>query len=338
MKKTLKILSAVLAAAMIICAFSACGKKDTPERKSKTYFGYFDTSTVIYDFSGGSDEAFSANCVAFEAEIDLCHRLFDIYNSYEGLANIKTVNDSAGKEAVAVDIRIIDLLEFSKEMYEKTDGAVNIAMGAVLQIWHEYRERGVGVPTKEELAAAAEHCDITKIEINREKGTVRLTDPEMSLDVGAVAKGFAIDRAAGVLRFRGANSYAIDVGGNLYTIGTKPDGAPFNTGIQDPDGGDYPAYIDVADGAVATSGDYQRFYTVGGVSYHHIINGETLHPSYYHRSVTVYSNSAALSDALSTALFNTQSYDEARSMASKIGGVRELVFIEPDRRVERIKL
>lgn len=328
-----KVSALILVTGLLLTSMISCGE---PERKSKTYYDYFDTFSTLYSFADDSDDVFSANAEAFRQEMATCHKLFDIYNSYSGMNNIKTVNDMAGKGAVKVDGRIIDLLSFSKEMYAKTAGAVNVAMGSVLRIWHECREDGKKVPTEEELSLASVHCDIEKLVIDKANGTVELLDPEMSLDVGAVAKGFAIDRAASILRSRGATSYALDVGGNIYAIGEKPDGTLFKTGVENPDGGDYPAYIDVKNGAVATSGDYQRYYTVGGVTYHHIINGKTLFPSNYHRSVSVYSSSAALSDALSTAIFNTESYDTAINMIRSIGGVREVIFITKDGGVKRI--
>ncbi len=336
-RNLLKLISLVIAIVLLTATLGSCEKNKPAERKSKIYYAYFDTVATLYDFSGDEESIFDANCRAFEEEISLCHKLFDIYHSYEGIVNIKDINDAAGGEALTVDVRLIELLEFSVEMYEKTNGAVNIAMGSVLKIWHTYRELGTSIPAEDELLSAAQHCDISKIEIDKEKRTVRLADPEMLLDVGAVAKGFAIDRAVSVLRSRGAESYAVDIGGNLYAIGSKADGTAFKTGVENPDGGDYPCIIDVVNGAVATSGDYQRFYTVGGVSYHHIINSETLYPSRFHRSVTVYSNSAALSDALSTALFNTESYSVAKALISAVPGVREVIFIEADGSVERIK-
>ena len=338
-----KFLAMALVTVIFAAAIFSCGENEGDERKSRVFYEYFDTVTTLYDFSGGTQEAFSANAHAFIEEISICHKLFDIYHSYEGLINIKTLNENAGNGPLKVDARIIEMLTLAKDAYEKTDGAVNVAMGAVLKIWHECRDDArkkppvLRVPTDEELRLAAEHCDINKLIIDEKEGTVELLDPEMSLDVGAVAKGFAIDRSAQLLRQRGAVSYAIDVGGNLYAIGAKADGTPFKTGVENPNGGEYLAYIDVSDGAVATSGDYERGYTVDGKNYHHIINGKTLYPEYYYRSVSVYSDSAAKSDALSTALFNVASYDEAREIINAVGGVREVIFIEPDGKVQKIK-
>ena len=324
-----RLFTALLLLSISIASLVSCdlGAHTAPERKSRVTYDYFDTVATLYSFSGDSDEEFGANFAAFEAELSTCHELFDIYNEYDNLNNAATVNKNAGISPVKVDKRLIDLLLFSKEMYEKTDGAVNVAMGAVLEIWHSYREARTGVPTKEELKAASEHCDINKVIIDKPASTVYLSDPEMSLDLGALAKGFAIDLAADVLRSRGADSYAIDVGGNLFAIGAKPDGAAFKTGIEDPDGGDYPAYVDVRDGSVATSGDYQRFYTVDGVRYHHIINPVTLYPATLHRSVSVYSSSAAVSDALSTALFNLDRASGEALIREAFPEVREVIYV-----------
>ena len=125
------------------------------------------------------------------------NQLFDRYNSYEGMNNVKTINDNAGIAPVKVDEPLIDLLEQCVEWEEQSQGAVNVCMGSVLEIWHEYRERYIGtengeLPPMEELEAAAQHTDINSLVIDREAGTVYLTDPEASLDLGAVAKGLSL--------------------------------------------------------------------------------------------------------------------------------------------------
>ena len=135
-----------------ILASCKAGGDEAPERKSRVTYGYFDTVATLYSFSGDEDEVFEANFRAFEAELRLCHELFDIYNEYDGINNAATVNENAGGSPVKVDGRLIDLLLFSKEMHQKTGGAVNVAMGAVLGIWHAYRDAREGVPTDEELA------------------------------------------------------------------------------------------------------------------------------------------------------------------------------------------
>lgn len=305
----------VLLASLLL---SSCEREIEP--KNRIFYTYFDTVSVIYDYTGGTVAEFDAVCADIEAELEICHKLFDIYNEYEGLANLKTVNESAGKGPVKVDERIIDLLEESVELYELTDGNVNVMMGAVLSIWHEYRTEGKAVPEMDALAAANEHTSIKNLVINRENMTVEITDPKASLDVGAIAKGYAAERLYELLSSRGLDGYAINLGGNLRTVGTKPDGEGWVSGVQNPDltaTDPYVAKLTISDSALVTSGVYERFYTVDGVQYHHIINKDTLMPERDYLSVSVHTESSTVADALSTALFN-MSIDEGRAVISTL--------------------
>ena len=158
------------------------------------------------------------------------NKLYDIYNDYDGINNIKTINDNAGVKPIAVRQEIIDLLIFSKEWYSKTNGTVNIALGPMLSIWHQYREEGISnpasarIPDIELLKIAALKTDIAKVEIDPSNKTVFLSQPGMSLDVGAVAKGFATEIVAMELYNSGFTSFIIDSGGNVRTVGKPLDG------------------------------------------------------------------------------------------------------------------
>jgi thiamine biosynthesis lipoprotein len=133
--------------------------------------------------------------------------LYDIYNEYEGINNLCTINKSEGE--VATEKEIIDLLLFSKDMYALSEGKVNVAMGSVLSIWHNYRTEGAktpetaSLPPLELLQSAGEHTHIEKVIINKEKNTVCLSDPKLKLDVGAVAKGYALEKCAEKLEEKG---------------------------------------------------------------------------------------------------------------------------------------
>jgi thiamine biosynthesis lipoprotein len=240
------------------------------------------------------------------------HQLYDIYNDYDGIANLKTVNDSAGIRAVKVDKRIIDLLKFSIEMHKKTNGKVNVAYGAVLEIWHKYRTEGTDpkrakVPTMSELEEANKHTSIDDIIINEAESTVYLADKAMRLDVGAVAKGYACQMVCEEVKKSGFNSALISVGGNVCAIGRRgEEDLLWSVGIQNPNKneGGILKTVAVADMSVVTSGTYERFYTVEGVQYHHIIDPSTHFPSRHFMSVTVISSDSGLADALTTALFN----------------------------------
>ena len=235
------------------------------------------------------------------------HQLFDIYNDYDGLNNLKTVNDNAGIAPVVVDSRIIDLLTDCKTYHEATGGVVNPAMGSVLQLWHVARNDGINdpanayLPGMEELKAAAEHMDMDALVIDEGASTVYLSDPKVQLDVGAIAKGWSVQRVCE----NAPKGLLVSVGGNVCATGPKDaSGTPWVVGIQDPDGAEsYLHTLTVTNGSVVTSGDYQRAYVVDGELYHHIIDPGTLYPSTRWRSVTILCGDSGLGDALSTALF-----------------------------------
>ena len=294
---------------VLLCGCTAAPAKsdDTGlNRYEATFLTLFDTVTTIVGYAE-TEEAFTDTAQAFHDELLEYHQLYDIYNEYEGINNIKTINDHGWEHPIKVDQRIIDLLLFSKELYTQTEGRVNIAMGSVLRLWHDARETGIAdpsraaLPDQAALEQAAAHTDIDSIQIDVEESTVFLSDPEVKLDVGAIAKGYAVeqvcrDTPSGLL---------ISVGGNVCPTGPKPEsGQPWVVGIQDPeDPEQYLHTIYVEDVSVVTSGDYQRYFTVDGVPYHHIIDPDTNYPAGYWRSVTILCRDSGVADALSTALF-----------------------------------
>lgn len=304
------ILSLFLAGGLVGCApFSSA------PRRSQTYMDVFDTVTEITAY-GMSEAEFSADVRKLHDELTAYHRLYDIYNAYPEMNNLKTVNDAAGGAPVKVDGRIIDLLEYGLDAYERTDGRVNILFGAVLSLWHEAREQGLAapeaaaLPDAAALQAAGAHVSHRSLVIDRAAGTVRLTDPAARIDVGAIAKGYAVEQVARYAEEElGWSSALISVGGNIRAIGGKggvDSDTPFTVGIQNPDTTSAKTYlttVNITDMAVVTSGDYQRYYTVNGKNYAHIIDPDTLYPAAYVRAVTVVCADSGLADVLSTALF-----------------------------------
>ena len=279
--------------------------EDTRKQYNATFLTLFDTVTTIVG-KADSQEAFSEKAKAVHDELLVYHQLFDIYNDYEGVVNLKTVNDNAGVQPVTVDRKIIDLLLDCKQYYALTGGKVNVAMGSVLYLWHVARNDGLDnpaaayLPDGEKLAEAAKHCNLDDVIIDEAASTVYIADPDLRLDVGAVAKGWATQRAAE----NAPEGLLISVGGNVCPTGPKDEnGTPWVVGITDPNGGDYLHTIYTTRSSVVTSGDYQRTYMVEAELYNHIIAPVTLYPSAYWRSVTIVCDDSGLSDALSTALF-----------------------------------
>lgn len=320
-------------ALVLLCGCTAPPAKTeeaAPRRYEATFLTLFDTVTTIVGYAE-TEADFTATAQALHDELLEYHQLYDIYNEYEGMNNLKTVNDHAGQAPVPVDRKIIDLLLFSKELYARTGGKVNIAMGSVLSLWHDARELGIespdqaALPDRDALEQAAAHTDIDSIQIDEEKGTVFFTDPEVRLDVGAIAKGYAVQQVCG-----GAPAgLLISVGGNVCATGPKPEsGQPWVVGIQNPAAPEeYLHTIYVENFSVVTSGDYQRYFTVDGVAYHHIIDPDTLYPADYWRSVTILCPDSGLADALSTALF-TLPQQEGQALLDAFGA--QAMWVQPD--------
>lgn len=301
------LLSLLFAGGLVGCApFSSAPKR------SQTYLDVFDTVTEISAY-GMSETEFAADVQKLHDELVTYHRLYDIYNTYPDMNNLKTVNAAAGGAPVRVDTRILDLLEYGLNAYDKTDGRVNILFGAALSLWHDAREQGLAdpetaaLPDESALAAAAGHVSPGALQIDREAGTVCITDPAARMDVGAIAKGYAVEQIARYAEQElGWTSALINVGGNIRAIGGKGGDTSFVVGIQNPDTASAKTYlttVNIADMSVVTSGDYQRYYTVGGKNYAHIIDPDTLYPAAFVRAVTVVCEDSALADVLSTALF-----------------------------------
>lgn len=274
-----------------------------------TFLTLFDTVTTIVGLAD-SEEAFKTRADWIHDELLVYHQLFDIYNEYEGINNLKTVNESAGIGPVTVDSRIIALLKECEKYETLTGGKVNAAMGSVLSLWHEARSDGrddpghAVLPEDAALRDAAEHMGFEHVIIDEEASTVYIADPMVQLDVGAIAKGWSVQQVAAKV----PEGLLISVGGNVCATGPKDEaGTPWVVGIQDPENAQDPEAflhtIYVSKGCVVTSGDYQRAYMVDGKMYHHIIDPDTLYPSRYWRSVTIVCSDSGLADALSTALF-----------------------------------
>ena len=296
---------------LTLISLTACGEKELTKYQSE-FLMLFDTVTRIVGYSESKEE-FKEYSQIIRDDLKEYHQLYDIYNDYEGINNIKTINDNAGIKPVKTDERIIELLKFSKELYEKTNGKTNIAFGAVLKIWHKYRNEGIedpenaSLPTDEELKIANEHTNIEDMIIDEENSTVFLKDPLMSLDVGAIAKGYATEQASKMARDSGMHSGLLSVGGNVRAINNNATtNEPWNVGIQNPDREAEKSVIEVVkldNSSLVTSGDYERYYTVDGEKYNHIIDPDTMYPSKYFTAVSIISKNSGVSDALSTAIF-----------------------------------
>ena len=342
-----KIISILLLFSLFLTSAScitSCGNgeknKEYKTRSEAISYSYFNTVSTIASYGDTSDVQFE-NYLKISADIlEYYHKLFDIYFEYSGINNIRTINKNAGKNPVKVDRELVDFLAFCKELYTLTGGKTNIMLGSVLEIWHDARENASDdsgylspdeLPTAAELESANAHTSIDLLLIDEEECTVYISDPEASIDVGAIAKGYTVDVLYSRLKAEGADSVALNIGGNIRTIGLKPGGKMWTSGITNPDkDADDPVKcrLSIGENSIVTSGDYERYFISGDKKYHHIIDPTTLMPAEYFASVSIITNNSGLADALSTALF-CMSYEDGLALAQSIGDV-EVLWIYKD--------
>ena len=225
------------------------------------------------------------------------------------LENALSTTDSGSEISVLNQTGQVSLSENSAflmrralELCKETDGALDISIYPVVRTWG-FTTGSYRVPAQEELDALLEHVDYTKIEMD-DNGVV--TIPEgMQLDLGSIAKGYTGDMVCDYFRSQGITSALLNLGGNVQTVGLKPDGSPWRIGIQDPqDPGSYLGVLAVNDEAVITSGGYERFFEQDGQTYWHIIDPATGAPARSGViSATIVGKEGARCDALSTSLF-----------------------------------
>jgi len=317
-----------LASALLaLLLLSGCAPQK--QKYEETWLDVFDTVTTLSGYAR-QEASFQEEAGNVHDALMEYHQLFDVYHDYGGIANLKTVNDNAGISPVKVDGKILALLKACREYDALTSGKVNAAMGSVLRLWHEAREAGLqhpesaALPDPNALTEAAKHCSWDTVILDEENSTVYLSDPAQRLDVGAIAKGWAAEQVRAIL----PEGYLLSLGGNVVAKGGKPGGSPWKVGVQDPDGGDeYLKILELTGGSAVTSGDYQRYYTVDGARYCHIIDPDTGMPGTLYRSVTVLCENSALADCLSTALFLLPR-EEGLALAWQCGA--QAIWVLPD--------
>ncbi|MDD4080235.1 MAG: FAD:protein FMN transferase [Eubacteriales bacterium] len=310
-----KLLAALLALCLLVPA-SSLAAQNKYTRYTHIFFGTFDTVITILAYAKDREE-FDAAAAATEAAFQRYHKIFDQYHPYEGINNVFTLNRQAALAPVVVPEELFDLLVYCREMQPKLLGKVNVAMGSVLRLWHDAREVAkahpddTALPEVEALRDAAKHTDMRDVILNKADKSVFFADPRLKLDVGAVAKGYATELAARDLLQGPVSHFIINAGGNVRTGNPPLDGRRnWSVGIQDPSAAVLaPNDTDVLDMLFmhnmcsVTSGDYQRYFILDGVLYHHLISPETLFPTHFMRSVTVITEDSGLADLLSTTLF-----------------------------------
>ncbi len=319
--------------------FSSCSKK--PIAYQKYTLDYFDTVCSVIGYEE-NEHAFSAVADAVFLSLKEYHELFDVFQEYDGINNLCTVNKNAGKAPVKVDQKLIDFLLFAKEAEALTDGYLNIAMGSVTSLWKTQIEQGRGkpnsipTPSEEDLISSSAHTSIDAIIIDTTENTVFLNDPLLQIDVGAIAKGYALEKIGENLLAEGRTSYVLNFGGSVKVLGATPEGQPFVFSLPDPFSDNENAVLktlQLTENTLVTSGNYQRYYIASdGKCYHHIINPKTAYPENTFAMVSVLCADASIADMFSTALFSMP-LDEALALVEKTENLEAFFVLTSDEEV-----
>lgn len=244
------------------------------------------------------------------------HQLTDKYNLYDGVVNIKTINDDPSSKHY-LEKELYDLLKYSISKYELSEGYFDITIGPASSIWHDYRDKCLqyyndvpafcNLPSVDELEEVEDKIDISKIVLDDDEMSIQMEEG-MSLDLGGVAKGYFVEIIAQVFAENGLRAFLINAGGNIKVYGDKPMDITYSIGVQDPtkprgEAG-LPFTINLPKGySAVSSGDQINSYEVDGEIYHHIINPYTLWPDRYSRQVTVITKDSRLADIISTSVY-----------------------------------
>lgn len=337
MKKCLLCLA--LCAALML---SSCSAKPRMSRYTYSFFGTFDTFVVLTAYAP-DQQTFDRAAQLTESEFKRYHELFDAYRHSDTVNNLFDLNEGAWKAPMTVTSDMMELLKLCVKAQREIPDTVNIAMGRVLRLWHDAREHAeddpltAALPDMADLTEAAQHCDISDLILDPDAMTVAYADPLLRLDFGAVAKGFTAGKVAEEIR-KIVPRFSLNAGGNIVT-GDGPDNdlGLWKVGVQDPnaaiisDDNTYLTVLGFNNLSLVTSGDYQRYYTVDGVRYHHIIDPKTLMPATHVRAVSILTSDALMADYLSTAAFILP-YEDSRALIESIGA--DALWVLPDDSVE----
>ena len=241
---------------------------------------------------------------AFEQVFREFDRLEALLSIWKPGSDVVRINEAAGRTAVAVSRDTIVVLEAAAQASEWTGGKFDITFGALADIWKFDHDQEDTVPDRRAIEARLPLVDYRFVHVDRAAGTAFISKADTRIHLGGIGKGYAVDRAAVILRARGLSDFLIQSGGDLYVAGLN-DGAPWKLGIADPrgTGGQTFATLELSNGTLSTSGDYERFFIENGIRYHHLLDPDRGTPAAGSRSVTIVADSAMLADVLSTGVF-----------------------------------
>lgn len=258
-------------------------------------------------------------------------RLEVIFSRYLPDSEISRINREAARHPVTVSDEMMTVLSRAEEISRLTDGAFDITIGPIMEIWGFFPERKGRVPSDEEIEEALSRLGWRAVELDRDRRTVRFSDPGVEIDLGGLAKGYIVDRLVSLLVEEGIESALVNAGGDIYCLGSSPGGRYWRIGMEHPrNDKEMVTVLNLKDRAVATSGDYRNYFIRRRLRYSHIIDPRTGRPS---RSGVVETSVLApdclTADALATALFITGA-EAGIELLNTIEGVDGIIVTEEE--------
>jgi thiamine biosynthesis lipoprotein len=297
------------------CNSSAQAEKAGLFRQSRILMGTSVEITVSQVAQKKAEEA-------MEAAFQEVERINLLMSHYRPDSEVSRITRHAGEKAIRVSPETLEVIERALFISRISGGAFDITIGPVFRLWN-FREGKI--PDPEKLRVQLKRVDYRRIRVDHSRSTVFLENPGMDLDLGAIAKGYAADRAGEALRKKGVENFLVNAGGDLRAGGTKEKAVPWIIGIQHPRlPSDFIARIQPGNGGIATSGDYEKFFLQEGKRYHHILAPSTGMPARQCQSVTILAPTAMDADALATTVF-VLGPEKGFSLVEKMPGVHSII-------------
>ncbi|MFO8065792.1 MAG: FAD:protein FMN transferase [Spirochaetota bacterium] len=313
--------------ALLFALLAGCSNTPSePETETQLVLG---TTVTMRIYEGATNAAFER---AFDRVEEIEERMSTNTTDYSSTELIE-VNENAGDRPVEVSEDTFYVVKRALEYSEMTEGAFDVTIGPLVDLWGIGTEYAA-VPSDDEIEELLPKVDYTKVQIDEEAQTIFLPEEGMGLDVGGIAKGYAAEEAARILREEGIEHALLDFGGNILAMGVKPDGSEWKIGVQNPleDRGEFLGIVEDEAMTVVTSGDYERFFEEDGTRYHHIINSKTGKPARSGlSSVSIVSEDSTGADALSTAAY-AMGIERGVELIESLEGI-EAAFVTQERGV-----
>jgi thiamine biosynthesis lipoprotein len=283
----------------------------------------------------GSELRLSAWTTSEATAVSAFDRVFAEFDRLDGLlsvwrpkSDVQRLNEAAGLAPVTVSRELIEVLQAAREAGDLTDGKFDITFGALSDLWRFDHDQDNRIPDPAAVRARLPLVNYRAVQVDARAGTAFIEKRGMRVHLGGIGKGYAVDRAAAILRGRGVRDFMIQAGGDLY-VGGQRGGRPWRVGIRDPRGPADAIFaaLDLSDGTLSTAGDYERFFIEGGRRYHHLLDPDLGEPARGCRSVSIVAGNALLADAIDTGVF-VMGPEKGMALIERLDGVEGVIVTD----------